>query len=340
MNSATKEKMNRFINELKKDYRIYAPRRFEKRGWKPGTDSIRYAEINSAEEIVHDRKSDFSPKEVFFPVMQTMFFFAGGECSESTVDDRGIILFARPCDINGLRRLDTIFLKNGRNEDLFYKRLRDKLKIFMIECREGWDDCFCVSMDSGRADDYSLAVRFESDHFLVNVKDAAFQKYFSTEPVKEFTPEFVESNTRQARLPNIYGPDCLEKAYGLKLWREISDKCLGCGACTAVCVTCSCFDTTDIIYDETSPDGERRRVWSSCMNEDFALMAGGHSVRKTAGERMRFRVLHKIHDYKTRFGVENMCVGCGRCDSRCPVEISFFDTINALSDVLEKTSGR
>jgi len=328
--------MNQLIKELEKEYRIFAPRRFEKRGWKPDTDSIRYAEIKSVEEIVHDEMSDFSPKEVFFPIMQTLFFFTGSECSESAADDKGIILFARPCDINGIRRLDTIFLKNGPKEDLFYKRLRDKLKIFMIECWVGWDNCFCVSMDSNRTDNYSMAVRFAANHLLVNVKDAAFEKYFSTEPVKEFTPKFVQSNPGKARLPHISGPDDLKKAYELELWRDIAEKCLSCGACNAVCITCSCFDTTDVVYSETSPDGERRRVWASCMNEDFTLMAGGHSVRKTAGERMRFRTLHKIHDYKTRFGGENMCVGCGRCDSRCPEEISSFDTINALSDALAK----
>ena len=331
----TKEKMNRCIEGLKKEYRIYAPRRFEKRGWKSDTDSIRYAEVNSVEEIVHDAISDFSPKEVFFPIVQTLFFFKGDECSEITVDDRKMILFARPCDINGFRRLDTIFLKNGQNEDFFYKRLRDKMKIFMIECREGWDDCFCVSMDSNETDNYSVALRFEPDHLLVNVKDAVFQKYFSAEPVKAFTPEFVKANTKKVRLPYIRDSEHLKKAHGFELWRDINDKCLGCGACTAVCVTCSCFDTTDIIYNEISPDGERRRVWSSCMSEDFTLMAGGHSVRKTVGERLRFRVLHKAYDYKTRFGIENMCVGCGRCDGRCPEEISFSDTINVLSNALE-----
>jgi len=328
--------MNQLIKELEREYRIFAPKRFKKRGWKPDTDSIRYAEIKSLEEIVHDEVSDFSPKEVFFPIMQSLFFFTGGGCSESAVDNKEIILFARPCDINGIRRLDTIFLKNGASEDFFYKRLRDKLKIFMIECRECWENCFCLSMDSSKTTDYSVAVRFAANHLLVKVKDLAFEKYFSKEPIKEFTPKFVRSNHGKARLPNINGPDDLKKAYELKLWKNIDEKCLNCGACSAVCITCSCFDTTDIIYDETSPDGERRRVWASCMNEDFTLMAGGHSVRKTAGERMRFRVLHKIHDYKARFGVENMCVGCGRCDNRCPGEISFFGTINALSDALEK----
>ena len=51
---------------------------------------------------------------------------------------------------------------------------------------------------------------------------------------------------------------------------------------------------------------------------------------------MRFKVFHKFYDYKDRFGSEHMCVGCGRCDMRCPQEISFYDTVNGLYDEIQK----
>jgi anaerobic sulfite reductase subunit A len=115
----------------------------------------------------------------------------------------------------------------------------------------------------------------------------------------------------------------LKKVFDLEFWKEYDEQCISCGGCNTVCPTCSCFDTKDIIYDETSKDGERRRSWSSCMLADFSIMAGGHGVRKTPGERMRFKMLHKVHDFRLRFQEENMCVGCGRCNIRCPKEISF-----------------
>ena len=31
-----------------------------------------------------------------------------------------------------------------------------------------------------------------------------------------------------------------------------------------------------------------------------------------------------------------MCVGCGRCIQRCPKDISFADTINRLSDEVDR----
>ena len=94
--------------------------------------------------------------------------------------------------------------------------------------------------------------------------------------------------------------------------------------------------TVDVIYDETSMDGERRRVWSSCMLSDFTRTAGGGMARKTPGANMRFKVLHKVFDYALRFDGEPMCVGCGRCIDRCPKKIDYLDTVNGLTDALEK----
>ncbi len=39
---------------------------------------------------------------------------------------------------------------------------------------------------------------------------------------------------------------------------------------------------------------------------------------------MRYKVLHKLQDFKKRTGV-SMCVGCGRCDDVCPEYISMFN---------------
>lgn len=333
-------KMNHAVRELKKEYLIYAPKRYPNRGWKPGEDSIRYGEIDKIEDVVYNAQSDFSPKEIFYPISQTMLYFKGDECQESQWDPRKIILFARPCDINGIKRLDKIFLENGRTEDFYYKRIRENLTIFMIECREGYDTCFCASMDANKTEEYSVALRFEEEDLLVDVKDSLFEKYFAGAALHDFSPEFILKNKKKVELPVIEGTDVLKAVHEFPMWKEYNDTCLSCGSCSTVCITCSCFSTTDIIYDETSRDGERRRIWTSCMLEDFSAMAGGHNVRASAGDRMRFRTLHKVYDYKSRFGEEHMCVGCGRCDKRCPAEISFSDTINRLStsirEVMEK----
>ena len=43
------------------------------------------------------------------------------------------------------------------------------------------------------------------------------------------------------------------------------------------------------------------------------------------------KILHKFHDYKARFKDYHMCVGCGRCTSRCPEYISVTATVEKMA---------
>lgn len=235
--------------------KTYGPKRFP-------NGVIRYGELADLSELVTDAKSHYSPKEIYLPIVQTLLYFKDDECIESEVDDEELLIYARQCDIDAMSRLDAIFLKNGGQEDNYYKRLRDKVSFKLMECKEPFENCFC--------DDVKID------------------------------------------LP----------AFDSEKWKKYDDECISCGRCTAVCPTCSCFDTIDVVYNETSRDGERRRVWGSCMREDFTTMAGGHCVRKTPGERMRFKLYHKYSDFRERFGETDMCVGCGRCIDNCPKDIS------------------
>jgi anaerobic sulfite reductase subunit A len=66
-------------------------------------------------------------------------------------------------------------------------------------------------------------------------------------------------------------------------------------------------------------------------------MAGGHKFRDNNGQRMRFKVLHKVYDYNKRFGY-HMCTGCGRCDDICPEYISFSTCVNRLADAMQEVT--
>ena len=180
-----------------------------------------------------------------------------------------------------------------------------------------------------------MAVRFEGDHVLVNVADASFADYFTGEDREDFEVQFIQENEKKIRVPDISRAN-LKAVSDLEYWKKFDDKCAACGGCNTVCGTCTCFDTIDVIYEEGSNEGERRRTWSGCMLEDFTRTAGGIRSRKTQGANMRFKVFHKFYDYKARFGEDHMCVGCGRCDIRCPEKISFFDTVCELHDLIEQ----
>lgn len=104
-------------------------------------------------------------------------------------------------------------------------------------------------------------------------------------------------------------------------WEGIARKCLGCGVCSFVCPTCHCFDLTDE-YDLKG--GCRYKTWDSCCFAQFTLHASGHNPRPTEQERYRQRVMHKFCYYPETAGM-NMCVGCGRCTTFCPVGMDIYE---------------
>ncbi|MGL4739460.1 MAG: anaerobic sulfite reductase subunit AsrA [Sarcina sp.] len=333
-----KNSVNDVLKELKKHYKIYAPKRFEKKGRYSDTDIIKYAQIDTIDEIVFDEKSSYPAKEVVSPITQTLYFFNGEEFRENNLkDSKDILIFARPCDINAQERQDKIFLENGNFKDEFYKRMRERVKFVCIECTKGFDTCFCVSMNTNKTNNYSLGLRVADDNtFLFNVAQEEFNSYFNMYDKENFELNFIEKNNLVVNIPEIENKEILEKLKNHKMWDEFNKRCISCGSCTISCSTCTCFTTTDIVYSDNADLGERRRTAASCQIAGFDTMAGGHGFRDTTAKRMRYKVLHKIHDYKETFKEYNMCVGCGRCTDRCPEHIAFHETINKVSKALDE----
>lgn len=331
------QEVNALFEDLKKEYKIYAPKRFKKQGRYSDTDIIKYDEVSTVEEIEFKEKSHYPVKEVITPITQTLYYFTEDEFRESSIGhNKKILIFARPCDINAQRRQDMIYLHNGNFEDTFYKRIRERVKFICIECVDGFDTCFCVSMNSNKTDDYSLAVRFNESSLLFDVKDKEFSKFFNDKTEEEFELKFIEENEAKVTIPEINDKEILIKLKNHPMWNEYNKRCLGCGSCTIACSTCSCYTTRDIVYDSLGKIGERRRVQASCHIDGFDEMAGGHNFRTTKADKMRYKVLHKIHDYKAQFGDEHMCVGCGRCTDRCPEHISITATINKVNNAVNE----
>ena len=104
------ESFDQGLEILSKKYRIFAPKRFAKRGTFSDTDLIKYSIVNKFEDMVWDEKSNFSPKETILPINEILFYFTEGEFKESTIDDRQSLVFLRACDLNAVKRVDQIYL--------------------------------------------------------------------------------------------------------------------------------------------------------------------------------------------------------------------------------------
>lgn len=327
---------DRVLSALKKDYRVFAPKRFPKEGRYSDTDVVRYAEIEGFNEIVWDVKSDYPAKEVITPIQQAIFYFTEDEYRASKAPTKPILLLARPCDINAQRIQAKIYAGNGGYEDYYYTRMRELVKFALMECNGGDDTCFCVSMGTNRTEDYSIALRFFSEGAEISVSDESFLPYFKGLPQTDYTPHFVEENELKVTIPDLSDKDVRMALKKHPMWKEFNSRCTSCGSCTVACSTCTCFTSRDLIYGDNPEVGERRRVTSSCQVEGFDQMAGQKEMRSTPADRMRYKVLHKFYDYKARFGGEHMCVGCGRCTHRCPEFISISATVNKMSEAAEE----
>lgn len=324
------QQMNDFLSHLQKDYLIYAPKRFVGGGAFSDTDCIRYGEIKTIEEIEHKEKSQYSFKEVLTPISQTLFFFTEDVVKEAGAPKKGAVIFLRSCDLHALKRLDDMYLNNGP-ADFYYNRLRQKLKVILMGCSQSCENGFCVSMGTNKADNYDLSIDWTEDGVHLDCKNEWFAELLKGNETADISPAFVTENKVKVNIPENLTADVAKS----EIWREYDSRCINCGRCNFVCPTCTCFTMQDFFYSENGKVGERRRVWASCMVDGFTDVAGGGSYRKKNGERMRFKVLHKVLDYKQRNGY-HMCVGCGRCDDVCPEYISFSHCVNKLEDAMKE----
>ncbi|MGN0361948.1 MAG: anaerobic sulfite reductase subunit AsrA [Bilifractor sp.] len=317
------------IKELDQNYRLFAPVLKVGEGRFTDTDVIRYDFIHDSSEIELRQKSDYSFKEILTPLSETLFFFTENEVKEADRDTRDVIVFLRSYDIHAVKRLDQIYLGNGP-KDYFYENIRNHVKFALIAGEEADDpDGFSVSMGTNRVTDgYLFSVEQKDGAFLCDVPDTSLEGIFENAGGKraDITPSYPVENKTKVEIPE----EIPNSIYKDPIWDEYTARCIGCGRCTLVCPTCTCFTMQDIYYTDNGKVGERRRVNASCMVDGYTNVAGGGQYRRTQGERMRFKVLHKIYDFRTRFGY-NMCVGCGRCDAVCPEYISYSKIINKVN---------
>lgn len=331
----SKSESNELINQLKKQYKIYAPISFEGEGRHSYTNNIRYGEINSFSDVVYKEKSQYSPKELLIPINHTLSLQFEGKSlkTDDLEEEKDLLIILRSCDLHGIKRID-----NSLKQDSFYRNRRDRVKFMLMGCPKSFDTCFCVSMGTNQSEDYSLGIKFhENGEISIKVKDEDFNKYFENSREESFEMEFAKENEIKVRRPEIETWDkvVLDKVKELDLWNTYKSRCIGCGSCNMSCITCSCMITKEVTHSDNSKLKEVRRTWNGCQLVKSSALKN-KSMSEIVPTRIRQRVLDKFYRPKLDVSKEQICVGCGRCTDICPRYINFATTVNKLSDELDK----
>ncbi|WP_297630483.1 4Fe-4S dicluster domain-containing protein [uncultured Clostridium sp.] len=329
----SREAADMFLKSLSEEYDIFAPIAYKNEGRYSNVDSIRYGKIESFNDVVFDKKSHYSAKEVLLPINHIYGVKINGNIikNEDADNEKKKIIMLRSCDVHAIERIDNKFLS-----DDFYKARREKVKFMIMECPKAFDTCYCVSTKTNETENYSLGIRATEENIFIKVKDSDFDKYISDGFTKEeFDIRFAKEDGVVMKIPKleVWDYKALDKVMNSKLWEEYKNRCIGCGSCNASCPTCTCLHTKEVPVNNSNVI-EIRRVWNGCQLVKTKSL-NGHTVKEVVPTRIRQRILDKFYNPKTENSQEQMCVGCGRCTDICPKLISFANTATRLAEELE-----
>jgi len=295
-----------------------------------------FAEITDPEQIsVPTGTLAESAKQFFYPPSHEMFRFTGiGHhlqlyCGEPA--PRPFVLFGlRPCDALALAQSDRFWACD--EGDPYYAERRAAATIVALNCDAVVPECFCESISQAvsvpRGMDLLLTPLGGKAYLVESFSEVGEQAIAATTELlteageadlawRGSLAEKVASEQTRAIKADTVTAELQARFKDVDFWKRHTRACIGCGVCTYLCPTCTCFDVLD---DAIGPTGYRYRCWDSCQFRQFCEEASGHDRRPEQWERQRQRLGHKLWYSAERFG-EISCVGCGRCVRLCPVNI-------------------
>ena len=284
-----------------------------------------------------------SAKDFFFPQTENLMDFKVEGKNIEIIDTRSecedfVVFGVRACDVKSFEVLDRVFL--AEPIDTYYKNRREHGVIMSMACTKPHETCFCHTFGIDAAEPEGDVVCHKTDDALyMDAKTEKGEKLLAalegvTEAADTAAVDEQKKTIRErlAKLPlaelsaDSFGAGKTDEFFNDPAWSELSQSCLGCGTCTFVCPTCQCYDIRDF---NTGHGVKRFRCWDSCMYSDFTKMSAGQP-RLTQLERFRQRFMHKLVYYPTNNDGLFSCVGCGRCLSKCPIQMNIVKVMKKL----------
>ena len=284
-----------------------------------------------------------SAKDFFFPQTENLMDFKVEGKNIDIIDTREecedfVIFGVRACDVKSFEVLDRVFLSEP--VDTYYKNRREHGVIMSLACNKPAETCFCKTfgIDASEPDGDVVCYQTEDALFMDAKTEKGEKLLKSVESITEETDstscdeqkKVIKERIEKLPLANLsadaFDDGKTSEFFNAPEWSELSESCLGCGTCTFVCPTCQCYDIKDF---NTGSGVKRFRCWDSCMYSDFTKMSAGQP-RLTQLERFRQRFMHKLVYYPTNNDGLFSCVGCGRCISKCPIQMNIVKVMKKL----------
>lgn len=335
MRKISLDKLNTLFSAISQNETLYLPT-----DTKAGAKFEKWEEGKTLSEALNTVRS---AKDFFFPQTENLMDFKTAGKTIEIIDTRKecedfVVFGVRACDVRSFDVLDKVFL--AEPQDSYYKNRREHAVIMSLACTRPAETCFCRTFGIDAADPAGDITCWKADGALyMQAKTEKGEKLLAgleniTEKADE-TPVSEQKkliSERMKKLPlaslsaDAFGDGKTEEFFGAPEWKELSQSCLGCGTCTFVCPTCQCYDIKDF---NTGHGIKRFRCWDSCMYSDFTKMSAGQP-RLTQLERFRQRFMHKLVYFPTNNDGMFSCVGCGRCLSKCPIQMNIVKVMKKL----------
>ena len=194
-----------------------------------------------------------SAKDAFFPQSEGLYAVTTEDgkftISEEEYCNKDFVVFGvRPCDVRSFVVLDKVFLSDP--VDTYYAARREHGIVVSLACHQPDESCFCATFDIDAAEPnadvamwnieggYAWEAKTEKGQALTESIKALLEE---ADVAKEVETEKNCIRTILSVLPNskldlsAFGAGKTDDLFNSPMWTELSNACLGCGACAGTC---------------------------------------------------------------------------------------------------------
>jgi ferredoxin len=285
-------------------------------------------------EIVYNKPKPVTPlKKFFLPVKENV-------TSDAAVSKPVAVVGPPNCDVMALAFLDEIYL-DKEYPDPAYKERRENTTLISTDCLSIQEHCHCTSygIEPSGNDHSDLSLALLEDRMIISIHSKKGESFCESlgfvvtdEPDQEILKTLkrlqdevlVQLGDQNGSLPDYRQTGVLVSGADDEVWNRYSATCVSCGACSAICPTCSCF----LLIDK--PGFEKVRQLDTCQYPGFERVAGGEDALGALSERFRNRYKCK-YVWKPEKYTLKACTGCGRCIETCIGQINKNEMFVELS---------